>query len=113
MEDQRDNPNIIGSEIIIYQTEDGHTKIDVKFEDETVQLTQAKLCELYQTSKSNISEHTFKDKRRFMETEFSKQNNNVFGYERFEYLYLEDTMSEKDRLTVTYDKIRDFFKGSE
>ena len=31
MEDQRDNPNIIGSEIIIYQTEDGYTKIDVKF----------------------------------------------------------------------------------
>ena len=37
--------------------EDGHTKIDVKFEDETVWLTQAQLCELYQTSKSNISEH--------------------------------------------------------
>ena len=57
MEDQRDNPNIIGSEIIIYQTEDGYTKIDVKFEDETGWLTQAQLCELYQTSKSNISEH--------------------------------------------------------
>lgn len=57
MEDQRDNPNIIGSEIIIYQTEDGYTKIDVKFGDETVWLTQAQLCELYQTSKSNISEH--------------------------------------------------------
>ena len=57
MEDQRDYPNIIGSEIIIYQTEDGYTKIDVKFEDETVWLTQAQLCELYQTSKSNISEH--------------------------------------------------------
>ena len=57
MEDQRDNPNIIGSEIIIYQTEDEYTKIDVKFEDETVWLTQAQLCELYQTSKSNISEH--------------------------------------------------------
>ena len=41
MEDQRDNPNIIGSEIIIYQTEDGYTKIDVKFEDETVWL---KMC---------------------------------------------------------------------
>lgn len=41
------------SEIIIYQTEDGSTKIDVKFEDETVWLTQAQLCELYQTSKSN------------------------------------------------------------
>lgn len=45
------------SEIIIYKTEDGCTKIDVKFEDETVWLTQAQLCELYQTSKSNISEH--------------------------------------------------------
>lgn len=44
-------------EILIYQTDDGHTKIDVKFEDETVWLTQAQLCELYQTSKSNISEH--------------------------------------------------------
>lgn len=39
------------------QTEDGSTKIDVKFEDETVWLTQAQLFELYQTSKSNISEH--------------------------------------------------------
>ena len=57
MEDRRDNPNIVGSEILIYQTEDGHTKIDVKFEDESVWLTQAQLCELYQTSKSNISEH--------------------------------------------------------
>ena len=57
MENKRDNPNIAGSEIVIYQTEDGHTKIDVKFEDETVWLTQTQLCELYQTSKSNISEH--------------------------------------------------------
>ena len=46
----------VQSEIIIYQTEDGNTKIDVKFQDETVWLTQAQLCELYQTSKSNISE---------------------------------------------------------
>ncbi len=53
----KDNLNIIDSEIIIYQTEDGKTKIDVKFEDETVWLTQAQLCELYQISKSNISEH--------------------------------------------------------
>ena len=44
-------------EIIIYQTEDGLTKIEVKMEDETVWLTQAQLVELYQTSKSNISEH--------------------------------------------------------
>lgn len=44
-------------EIIIYQTDDGNTKIDVRFEDETVWLTQQQLCELYKTSKSNISEH--------------------------------------------------------
>ncbi len=57
VEKKKDNLKIIGSEIIIYQTEDGRTKIDVKFEDETVWLTQTQLCELYQTSKSNISEH--------------------------------------------------------
>ncbi|MBQ7873727.1 MAG: virulence RhuM family protein [Oscillospiraceae bacterium] len=44
-------------EIIIYQTEDGSTKINVKMEDETVWLNQSQLCELYQASKSNISEH--------------------------------------------------------
>jgi len=44
-------------EIMIYQTDDGLTHIDVRIEDETVWLTQAQLCELYQTSKSNISEH--------------------------------------------------------
>ena len=45
------------SEILIYQSENGMTKIDVKIIDETVWLTQAQLCELYQTSKSNVSEH--------------------------------------------------------
>ena len=57
MEDKKGGSDTVRSEILIYQTDDGHTKIDVKFEDETVWLTQAQLCELYQTSKSNISEH--------------------------------------------------------
>ncbi len=52
----------------------------------------------------------FQDKKTFMETEFSKQNNTAFGYERFDYLYLEDTLSEKDRLTMTHQKICEFFK---
>lgn len=39
-----------------------------------------------------------------METEFSKQNNAAYGYERFDYLYLEDTMPEKDRLTQRHIK---------
>ncbi len=44
-------------EIIIYQSDNGTTHIEVKMEDETVWLTQAQLVELYQTSKSNVSEH--------------------------------------------------------
>ena len=43
--------------MIIYQTEDGKTKIDVHLEDETVWLTQAQMVELFQSSKANISEH--------------------------------------------------------
>jgi hypothetical protein len=45
------------SEIIIYQAEDGHTKIDVRVEDETVWLTQAQMVDLFQTTKQNISLH--------------------------------------------------------
>ncbi len=44
-------------EILIYQTEDGLTEINVKMQDETVWLTQQQLAELYQSSKSNVSEH--------------------------------------------------------
>lgn len=44
-------------DIVIYQSESGETKIDVRFQDETVWLTQAQLCELYQSSKANVSEH--------------------------------------------------------
>ena len=52
----------------------------------------------------------FKDKRFFMETEFAKQNNQAFGYERFDYLYLEDGLSESERLSITRRKIREFFE---
>lgn len=44
-------------EIVIYQSENGNTKIDVRMENENVWLTQAQLVELYQTTKSNVSEH--------------------------------------------------------
>ena len=52
---------------------------------------------------------TFKEKRSFMETEFTKQNNQKFGYNRFEYLYLEDTLSESDRIKLTHKKLITFF----
>lgn len=45
------------NKIIIYTDDSGLTKIDVKLEDETLWLTQAQMCALYQTSKSNVSEH--------------------------------------------------------
>ena len=45
------------NKVIIYTANDGRTKIDVKLEEETLWLTQAQMCELYQTSKSNVSEH--------------------------------------------------------
>ena len=45
------------SEITLYTTEDGITKINVQLENETVWLTQKQLVELYQTAKSTVSEH--------------------------------------------------------
>ena len=45
------------NKVIIYTANDGKTKIDVKLEEETLWLTQAQMCELYQSSKSNVSEH--------------------------------------------------------
>ncbi|WP_313360030.1 virulence RhuM family protein [Empedobacter sp.] len=45
------------SEIILYTAEDGQTKINVQLDDDTIWLTQKQLVELYQTSKSTVSEH--------------------------------------------------------
>lgn len=45
------------SEILLYQTEDGQTKIDVRLEEETVWLSQVQMAELFQTTKQNISLH--------------------------------------------------------
>ena len=48
------------SEILLYQTEDGQTKIDVRLEDETVWLSQVQMAELFQTTKQNVSLHIIK-----------------------------------------------------
>lgn len=45
------------SEILIYQNSEGNIKIDVRLEEESVWLTQAQICELFQKSKATISEH--------------------------------------------------------
>ena len=45
------------SQIIIYQTKNGETKLDVRFQDETVWLTQKLMAELFQTTSQNITIH--------------------------------------------------------
>ena len=45
------------NKILIYTDSSGLTKIDVRLTEDTLWLTQAQMCELYQTSKSNVSEH--------------------------------------------------------
>jgi toxin-antitoxin system, toxin component, fic family len=45
------------NKILIYTGQDGLTKIDVKLEEDTLWLTQAQMCELYQTSRTNVVEH--------------------------------------------------------
>ena len=47
----------INSDIVIYQSSDGLTKIDVKIENETVWLSQQQMAELFSTSRTNIIEH--------------------------------------------------------
>ena len=46
-----------GSQIIIYQTEDGNTKLEVRLDNETVWLTQKMMAELFQTTPHNITIH--------------------------------------------------------
>ena len=45
------------SELILYQTEDGRTRIQCRFENETIWLTQAKMAELFQTTPQNVTLH--------------------------------------------------------
>ena len=57
-------------EIIIFKTSENNVSIDVRFEGETVWLTQAQLVDLYGSSKANVSEHI---KHIFEEEELSKE----------------------------------------
>ena len=52
-----DLPAAPRSELLIYQTEDGRTRIQVRLEDETVWLTQADMAQLFQTTPQNITLH--------------------------------------------------------
>lgn len=72
------------SNILIYQTEDGVTKIETRLQDETVWLTQAQLAELFQKSRVTVTEHI----------------GNIFKEGELQ----EDAVSRKFRLTATDGK---------
>ena len=78
------------SQIILYQTDDGQTKLQVKIEDETVWLTQDQMAELFEKSKSTINEHIkniYEEKeldevptmRKFEISEFSTKPTNYYN----------------------------------
>ena len=50
-------PAVPGGEFLLYQTEDGRTRLEVRFKDETVWLTQAQLSDLFQRERSVITKH--------------------------------------------------------
>ena len=69
------------SNILIYQTEDGQTKIQTRLEDETVWLTQQQMADLFQKSRSTINEHI---KNIYAENELIENNSmKKFGNSEF------------------------------
>lgn len=57
MSTEKYNPNQPGGEIILYQTEDGQTRIECRFENENIWLSQALMAELFKTTIPNINFH--------------------------------------------------------
>ncbi len=57
MSEDSETPPPPGGQFLVYQTEDGKLKLDVRFEGETVWLTQQHMAELFQTTKQNVSLH--------------------------------------------------------
>lgn len=56
-EQKMENDKPGNSELILYQTEDGKSRLEVRFEGKTVWLTQLQMAELFQTSVPNINMH--------------------------------------------------------
>ena len=66
-------------------------------------------------TKGNLyaDEPVFKEKKQYMEQEFIPENNKAFGYKRFDYLYLEDNLSDEERISTTIETIKQFFKENQ
>lgn len=84
------------SELIIYTTEDGETKVDVTFVDDTVWLTQEQMSELFQKTKSIINEHInniYEDGELIKETTMRKFGNSEFSTKPTNYYNLDMIIS--------------------
>ena len=81
------------NQIIIYNTEDGETKIDLKLSDETVWLNQMEIAELFQTTKNNISLHV---KNIFEDGELEKKSTVK------DYLTVQNEGDREVSRTITY-----------
>jgi hypothetical protein len=82
--------NTPNTNILIYQTQDGKTKIETKLENETVWLSQEQMSELFQKSRSTINEHIkniyreneleeFASMKKFGNSEFAKKPTNYYN----------------------------------
>ena len=80
-------------EFVIYQATDGSPKIEVRLENETIWLTNLQLTKLFQTTKSNVSEHIkhiFEEGqlnydstvRKFRTVASNRRGNGVFGNDK-------------------------------
>ena len=54
---EKKEQNAAKGELLVYQTDDGRVRLDVRLEDETVWLTQQMIAELFQTTVPNVSMH--------------------------------------------------------
>ncbi|HVA99603.1 MAG TPA: RhuM family protein, partial [Bacteroidia bacterium] len=84
------------TKIIIYQTEDGNTKIETRLEDETVWLTIDQMAELFQKSRSTINEHIlniYEEKELDNEQSMRKIGNSDFSTKPTNYYNLDVIIS--------------------
>ena len=70
------------NKIVIYQTEDGQTQIDVRLENDTVWLTQAQMAELYQKDQSVVARHL---NNAYKEGELEDSNMQILHNTQYKY----------------------------
>jgi len=90
---KKDNPR---SQVVIYQTEDGQAKVNVRFDNETAWLTQDQMADLFEKSKSTINEHIqniYDEKELILEQTMRKFGNSEFSTKPTNYYNLDVIIS--------------------